>query len=101
MTLIEVGKISNELRRSSPLDAELVLSPYRRSGNTTRLVDNCIQIIFSGHVCVCEDHWEYGKNRLANKNLFERVLDRINKEHRSVELQINPTKHEIVLKNKI
>lgn len=32
------------------------ITSIRRDGNTTRLIDNAIQILFSGKVCICLDH---------------------------------------------
>jgi len=57
------------------------ITSKRRDGNTTRLIDNAIQIIFQGKVCICLDHHEYGLNRKANKNLFEGILLRLSVEH--------------------
>ena len=53
----------------------------RRSGNTTGLVDAGIQIVFSGHICVCEDHYIEGNVRRENKRLFELILKRLKIEH--------------------
>ena len=54
----------------------------RRDGNTTRLVDNAIQILFNGDICVVLDHHEMGRNRTANKYLFDAILRRLEIEHR-------------------
>ena len=54
----------------------------RRDGNTTRLIDNAIQILFSGKICVVLDHHEWGKSRMANKHLFDQILRRLEIEHR-------------------
>ena len=53
----------------------------RRSGNTTRLVDAGIQIVFDGYICVCEDHYIAGNNRQANKRLFDLIIRRLKTEH--------------------
>ena len=52
----------------------------RRDGNTVRLIDNAIQILFRGKVCVCLDHHEMGRNKNANKDLFKQVLYRLERE---------------------
>lgn len=62
------------------------LSPYRQKGNSTKLIDNAIQIILSGHICVVEDHWEMGKNQKANQNLFDRIINRFENEHGMIQL---------------
>ena len=48
----------------------------RATGNTTRLIDNAIQIIFSGKVCVVRD---CGENQ--DSELFKKVLRRLRVEH--------------------
>lgn len=53
----------------------------RRSGNTTRAIDNAIQIIFSGIPCKIEDPWAEGININCNRNMFQRTLDRLSREH--------------------
>lgn len=42
------------------------LRPGRMSGNSTKIVDNAIQIIMNGHVCVVRDHHENGKSQKSN-----------------------------------
>ncbi len=54
----------------------------RRDGNTTRLVDNAIQIIYSGKICVVLDHHEMGRNKDMNKRLFNLIMQRLQNEHR-------------------
>ena len=58
------------------------ISRFRRDGNTTRLIDNAIQILYSGKVCVVLDHYDDGKYRNSNKLLFEAILKRLTIEHR-------------------
>jgi hypothetical protein len=58
------------------------LTVKRRSGNSTRLIDNAIQIIFSGKVCVVQDHYQHGEIKMINKLLFDRVIKRLESEHR-------------------
>lgn len=58
------------------------ITTKRRDGNTTRLVDNAIQILFSGSICVVLDHHEIGRSYNANRHLFECILKRLRTEHR-------------------
>ena len=51
------------------------------TGNTTRLIDNAIQIIFSGKICVVRD---CGRNQ--DSELFEKVVRRLRVEHRLYEV---------------
>jgi hypothetical protein len=59
----------------------------RRDGNLTRLIDNAIQIIFRGDVCVVKDHHglDYGVDadgaRRVDKFLFDSILNRLRSEH--------------------
>lgn len=53
----------------------------RRVGNTVRLIDHAIQLLFSGKAIVCCDHYKNGAHDLANKDLFYRILDRLHREH--------------------
>jgi hypothetical protein len=89
--------IDKKRPRVEAYKTSLVQTPTRRAGNTTRLVDECIQLLFSGVVCVCHDHWENGNNRHANQNLFERVMKRLNYEHGWVSVVCDTRKFEIAL----
>ena len=53
----------------------------RRDGNSTRLVDNAIQILYDGKVCVVEDHHGLGKNIQANRYLMDKIIHRLSTEH--------------------
>lgn len=59
------------------------LTPERRSGNSTRLVDNAIQLLFTHGWIKVIDH--YG-GREASKFLFKRVIQRIKNEHPSLKI---------------
>ena len=66
----------------STLDgAEFLILSGRRMGNTTRLIDYAIQIIFSGETVVIKDHHESGKNYSENKRLFDLIVRRLEIEH--------------------
>lgn len=71
-----------ERLRISTLDAKEYYIPVRRMGNTTRQVDFAIQKLFDGYVVKMEDHFENGKHRVANKFLFARVMERLEREFR-------------------
>lgn len=64
----------------SSLDGVL-LKPERRSGNTTRIIDNAIQIIFDGYICQIQDH--NSKFNHQNKTLFLLVKKRLDIEYQS------------------
>ncbi len=76
------------------------ITRYRRDGNTTRLIDNAIQILFRGKVCVCLDHYEMGRNRNANRDLFEKILHRLSSEFnlstKEVRVDINKLEIELI-----
>lgn len=56
---------------------------YQRcSGNSTRQIDIAINLLFKGYKVEIKDHWGYGSHRKANENLFQRVLRRLQVEHR-------------------
>jgi len=56
-------------------------TPGRRMGNTTRLADLAIQLLFEGKNVLCRDHHEWGANHDANKRLFDIVMWRLHLEH--------------------
>jgi len=53
----------------------------RRDGNTTRLIDKAIQIIFSGDICVVRDHAKSGSDFYCNKELMKKIMKRLQQEH--------------------
>ena len=53
----------------------------RRSGRTTRLVDNIIQKLFNGKTVTIADHYMDGKDKDANNYLITKVFDRLASEH--------------------
>jgi len=92
--------ILNKMEKQSTLEnMSNKITSRRRDGNTTRLVDNAIQILFEGKICIVKDHHEYGTNRLANKHLFTQILRRLEIEHRWIfenkRININKDKFEI------
>ena len=63
--------------KESTLENFTGLQLGRAVGNTTRLVDQAIQIIFSGKMCLVEDHYKMGQDRRANRALFFLIHKRI------------------------
>jgi len=56
---------------------------YQRcSGNSTRQIDIAINLLFKGYKVEVKDHWERGTHRKANQDLFRRILNRLQFEHR-------------------
>ena len=64
----------------------------RAQGNTTRQVDLAIQLLFEGKRVLLHDHWESGNHERANKNLFNKVRDRLITEHRVSEKDVKINK---------
>jgi hypothetical protein len=54
---------------------------YRCSGNSTRLIDRAIQLLYMGKIVVVQDHWQNGQHKEANRYLFEAILKRLSQEH--------------------
>ena len=53
----------------------------RATGNTTRMVDHAIQMIFDEGGCIVKDPWDNGTHHVANKDLMHRILRRLSIEH--------------------
>jgi hypothetical protein len=71
-----------EPRKISTLEGvENFITTKRCDGNTTRLVDRAIQIIFSGNICVVKDHWMNGEHDESNRFLYDRIMDRLENEY--------------------
>jgi hypothetical protein len=89
-------------RKQSLLDAALdnkMLSMGRATGNSTRMIDLAIQMLFDGFVVEVRDHHEYGKSQRANENLYRRILSRFSAEHSGTPLEVDKQKFEISLKD--
>lgn len=76
------------LRPASTLRGVIIVSD-RRAGNTTRIVDNAIQLLFEGECIRCEDHHN---TRKSHCDLFVLVERRMNLEHPRVKLQMDSQK---------
>lgn len=76
-----IAKATNYI--SSSLDG-FRATQGRRTGNTTRLIDLCIQRIFKGQACLVRDHDLRGRNAKMNRYLFIRIENRLRLEHQHI-----------------
>jgi len=60
---------------------EMILTDGEQSGNTTRMIDLAIQMLFDGFIVEVKDHYNRGNARFANEKLFDRLLRRLFREH--------------------
>ncbi len=75
-------------KKQSTLEGmDSVLTRTRADGNTIRLVDNAIQILYSNKICVVRDHSGFGENKTCNIHLFDAILSRLHNEHRLLQLR--------------
>ena len=65
--------------------------PGRRVGNTTRLVDHSIQLLFTWRVIACHDQYNDGRHREANKRLFDLIIKRL-REHPGLDVGFDKTR---------
>ena len=70
---------------------------YRRTGRTTRIIDNAIQKLFEDGEITVRDH--YG-TRQADERVFFIIIDRLEREHGITKdmLELNKSRHLIKLK---
>jgi len=54
------------------------ISTHRRAGNTTRIIDNAVQLLFQGHVVSVDDHYDGLSGRLS---LWRNLMKRLNEHH--------------------
>lgn len=59
--------------------------PWRRAGNTIRIINNTIEILFEEGSVIVYDHHEYGEHKEANKHLLDSLKRRLVIEHRMEE----------------
>ena len=57
----------------------------RRTGRTTRLVNNAIENLFINETISVSDHHGHGQNIQANDMLMNKIITRMNIEHPHVE----------------
>ena len=65
----------------SAFNAELMYKESEKSGNSTRLIDLAIQLLFDGYIVEVKDHNNGGTMRFSNEALFDRLLRRLFREH--------------------
>lgn len=53
----------------------------RITGNSIRQVDFAIDQLYQGKIIKVEDHIENGRNRAANRYLYNRIIKRLELEH--------------------
>lgn len=87
---MEVNKcdLSRE-KTETPNDRRMELSLYRRDGNTTRLVDFYIQLLFRGYTVKCLDHHKLGEHRESNERLLNLILRRLALEHSQISINVD------------
>lgn len=61
----------------------------RRCGNTTRLVDYYIQALFEREIITIIDHYGSLDIHKYHKGIFNKVVNRINTEHKNIIKKIN------------
>ncbi len=76
-------------------------SGKRRDGNTTRLVDYYVQLLFLEKEIkpfenICSDNNNI--NKRATKFLFDRIINRLMMEHRSLHSKIAIDKNQLIIK---
>lgn len=59
----------------------VIITRARQSGNSTRQVEAAIKYLFSGYKVFVLDHYKGGLNRVANRFLFDRIIDKLTKEY--------------------
>lgn len=83
MSELELQTTNNDL---SPIDRpwswRITTYEARRMGNTTRIIDSIIQLLFTTNtIILIRDHCQNGTHDKANKDLFKRILKRLQSEH--------------------
>ena len=76
---------------------EELIKSGRRVGNTTRLVDNCVQVLFTEGYVICLDHYYQDRETVINlsKRMAKIVVGRLIEEH-----NLSVEKHFKVFQNK-
>ena len=61
----------------------------RRSGRTTRIIDDAIQDLFHTGECHVWDHYKDGKDAQRNKEVLMLILRRLQNEHEPIMREIS------------
>lgn len=90
------------------VDGEWIDSPFRRTGRTTRQVDQWIQDLFAGKTIEVFDHYSKSATSMkevfrANNYAFKRLMNRIDSEHKWVieHIDFNPNAFTITPKKSL
>lgn len=75
------------------------ITTERCDGNTTRQVNYAIENLFKNKKIIVNDHWENGTNRLANIELFNKILKRLKEEIGISVDETNTKRYLIINKN--
>ncbi len=59
----------------------------RRTGNSTRIADHAIQLLFKGFKIHVKDSWQNGRHMDANYFLFIKIAERLEREHQGVKFK--------------
>lgn len=70
------------------------IHPWRNAGNTTRIVDHIIQLLFAGHRVLVTDHTPFDA---MHKRTASIVLKRLSIEHPRVKYNYDPSTFAIQL----
>lgn len=54
---------------------------FRASGNTIRMIDLAVQLIYDGYIVNIQDHYKNGSLKEANRELFDLIIKRLENEH--------------------
>lgn len=63
----------------SSLNRNIVIKEGRGKGNTTRIINEAVEILFNNGEVKLKDHWDH---READKYLLDAVINRLRRENR-------------------
>lgn len=73
--------------------ANVILKDFRIGGNTTRIIDNAVQLLFGGYVILLDDYDPYARNECVSPydilRLKKRIKDRVKNEHPNFNFRID------------
>jgi len=78
--------------KMDPLKGVLI-TDIRRDGNTTRVIDNIIQMLFDNEIVLCKDH--FGKT--SPEVLIKKINKRLQYEHQGQRVIYDSSKNTIKL----
>lgn len=99
----KVGRPRKEFIKPVPIsrlkDIDDKITLKRRDGNTTRIIDNAIQVLFSKNSCIVADHYENGGDWETNEYLLKKILKRLSFEHYHImkHVQVDKTRYPITI----